>query len=247
MKSTTVNTAHRPWLFPLLLSLIIAAGIGAAGFSSAYTAESLGGESVAVGIVFDTSGSMRDPVNDAQGNRVAKHVIARRALLDVVKRLESFATAGGPAPRSVEAGLVVFQNGRPHEAIRFGKFDPDEFERWAEEFDRPDGATPLGNSIDRATKRVLASNPSRKHVLIVTDGVNTAGPKPEFLIPKLQKQAQDAEQIVGFHFVAFDIGAKVFKPVRDLGATVVEAADEVELGAQLNYIVERKILLEDEE
>ena len=49
------------------------------------------------------------------------------------------------------------------------------------------------------------------------------------------------------HFVAFDVDAKVFDPVKKLGATVVGAADEKQLNTQLEYILQRKILLEEEE
>jgi predicted small lipoprotein YifL len=41
--------------------------------------------------------------------------------------------------------------------------------------------------------------------------------------------------------------AKLFEPLRNLGVTVVEAADERTLDDQLGFIFERKILLEDED
>jgi hypothetical protein len=47
--------------------------------------------------------------------------------------------------------------------------------------------------------------------------------------------------------VAFDVAAKVFDPVKKLGATVVGASDEKQLNTQLEYILQRKILLEEEE
>ena len=49
------------------------------------------------------------------------------------------------------------------------------------------------------------------------------------------------------HFVAFDVDAKVFEGVKKLGATVVEASNENQLNTQLEFILEKKILLEDEE
>ena len=49
------------------------------------------------------------------------------------------------------------------------------------------------------------------------------------------------------HFVAFDVDAKQFEAVKKLGATVVGAADENQLGSQLQFILQEKILLEDEE
>jgi hypothetical protein len=47
--------------------------------------------------------------------------------------------------------------------------------------------------------------------------------------------------------VAFDVNAKVFDSVKKLGATVVGAADEKQLNSQLDFILQHKILLEEEE
>jgi hypothetical protein len=47
--------------------------------------------------------------------------------------------------------------------------------------------------------------------------------------------------------VAFDVDAKLFNPLKKLGATVVGAADETQLNTQLSFILEKKILLEEEE
>jgi hypothetical protein len=94
---------------------------------------------------------------------------------------------------------------------------------------------------------VLGSNLTRKHVLVVTDGMNTAGPDPASVLPGLKKDAARKGASLGVHFVAFDVAAKVFDPVKKLGATVVGAADAPQLNAQLEFILEKKILLEDEE
>ena len=43
------------------------------------------------------------------------------------------------------------------------------------------------------------------------------------------------------------MNANVFSGVKKQGATVVGAADEAQLNAQLEFILQRKILLEEEE
>jgi hypothetical protein len=43
------------------------------------------------------------------------------------------------------------------------------------------------------------------------------------------------------------VAAKQFDSVKKLGATVVGAADEKQLNTQLEFILQRKILLEEEE
>src|SRR6266496_1398993 len=49
-------------------------------------------EGVALAIVYDTSGSMKDPVQDQSGGIAPKYVIANRALLKVAKQIQAFAT-----------------------------------------------------------------------------------------------------------------------------------------------------------
>ena len=94
---------------------------------------------------------------------------------------------------------------------------------------------------------MLASRLTHKHVLVLTDGVNTAGPEPAGELSRLKDTASRSGKTLSAHFVAFDIDADRFKALRALGATVVGAADARQLGQQFDYILERKILLEEEE
>src|SRR5260370_1342476 len=80
---------------------------------------------------------------------------------------------------------------------------------------------------------VLDSQLPHKHVLVITDGINTAGPSPASVLPKLKHQAQDKLTSLSVHFVAFDVDAKVFDTVKRQGATVVGAANENQLNTQL--------------
>ena len=78
--------------------------------------------------------------------------------------------------------------------------------------------------------------------------MNTAGPTPGRGPAEAQAAgASRSRQALSVHFVAFDVDAKVFAPVKKLGATVVGAADEKQLNTQLEFILQRKILLEEEE
>ena len=205
-------------------------------------------EGIALAIVYDTSGSMRESVPSGDGKSAPKYVIANKALTAIVNRVGQFATNGpGNAPRKIEAGLWIFHNEGATEAVKFGAFDAAALKGWIRQFSQPTGSTPLGNSIRVASKAVLDSNLSHKHVVVITDGMNTSGPKPERVIPGIQTAAKAKSGEISFHFVAFDVDAKVFEPVKNLGATVVGAANEQQLNKQLEFIFEKKILLEDEE
>jgi hypothetical protein len=207
-----------------------------------------GEDGVAVAIVYDTSGSMHDPVRDISGKSVPKYVIANRALVAIAQQLERYATnSAGGAPRRIDAGLFVFAGDNAREAVKFGPLDRDALERFARTFSSPTGNTPLGNSVKKASEAVLKSPLPRKHVLLITDGMNTSGPAPDVVLGKMREHSKEQFDQVSVHFVAFDVDAQLFAGVKKLGATVVGAADEKQLNSQLEFIMQRKILLEEEE
>jgi hypothetical protein len=205
-------------------------------------------EGIALAIVYDTSGSMKDSVPAQGGKYAPKYVIANKALGKIIDQISHFATNGpSGTTRKIETGLFVFRDVGASEAVKFGPFDPEGLRSWVTRFTAPQGATPLGNSIATAWKKVERSGLSHKHVVVLTDGMNTSGPKPEEVLPRLKAEAKQRNVDVSLHFLAFDVDAKVFAPVKKLGATIVGASNEEQLNAQLGFIFEKKILLEDEE
>jgi hypothetical protein len=226
---------RRSSVVPLLLALFVPLSLSAQD------------EGLALAIIYDTSGSMKDNVRDAAGKETPKHVIARRALDSVLKRLRAFAANGPGAPRRMEVGLYGFSSDGARELVRFGPFNPADGESWTRRLPPPNGGTPLGNSLETASRAVLGSRLPRKHVLVITDGMNTVGRDPADVLPRLKQDAARSGAGLSVHFVAFDVKAKVFDRVKKAGATVVEASDEAELNSQLTFILEKKILLEDEE
>lgn len=202
---------------------------------------------VAIAIVYDTSGSMGETVPDANKQQKQKYIIANRALIALVDKIDAYAKNKGGEPRNVQAGLFTFKGTTAEPVIEMAPFNAEPFKDWASRFKSPSGSTPLGNALKVAGEAVLKSPLSRKHVLIVTDGMNTAGPDPARTLPELKKTAAAKGSAVSTHFVAFDVDAKVFAGVKKLGSTVVSASDETQLNSQLDFILKEKILLEDEE
>lgn len=202
-------------------------------------------EGVAIAIVLDTSGSMRDSVRDGRGARSPKYIIGNRALKSVVQKIEQFATN---APnRAVEAGLFTFSGQGAEEVVKFGTFDAAAMRSWLAKYSGPQSGTPLGRALEAASAAVLKSGLPQKHVLVITDGQNTVGPDPAQVLPRLTKQAERNGTILFTHFIAFDIAAGVFAPLKRHGATVVAAADEKQLNQQLDFVLEEKILLEKDD
>ncbi len=205
-------------------------------------------DGLALAIVYDTSGSMQEPVRSSSGHLSPKYVIANHALLAIAAQIQHFATntADGP-PRTVYAGLFTFDGDHAKSVVDFGPFDGAAIEKWATNFSHPNGGTPLGNALRTASRAVLDCPLPHKHVLIITDGINTLGPAPAAVMPALQREATRKQMDLAVHFVAFDVSAQVFDGVKRLGATVVAAADETQLDSQLDFILQNQILLEKPE
>src|SRR5260370_23100227 len=72
------------------LAVLTALAVGELLAPSGLMAAEEGG--VAVAIVYDTSGSMREPVRDSNGKPTPKYVIANRALVSIANPIPTFAT-----------------------------------------------------------------------------------------------------------------------------------------------------------
>src|SRR5436309_2236074 len=87
-----------------VLLLAIGMAIGAGAFHAVAADE----DGLALAIVYDTSGSMRDVVPSRSGP-APKYIIANRALTSIVNQIQAFATNGAPGTaRKIEAGLFTF-------------------------------------------------------------------------------------------------------------------------------------------
>lgn len=224
-----ISPANFPaWIAALLVST-----------SATFAADS----DLAVAIVYDTSGSMKDAVIGRGGVREPKYVIANRALAAIVDKLEKVDAAG---PRKVQCGLFTFREKGGQETVKLGPLNAPALRSWLASFSKPNGGTPIGNAVADATNALWKIRADSRHVLVITDGENTVGAAPDAVLPKLQDQCLKNGLVVHFHFLAFDVDAKVFGGIKQFGATLVGASDEAQLNQKLNFILEEKILLEKE-
>lgn len=207
--------------------------------SAAFAADS----DLAVAIVYDTSGSMKGNVAGRGGAPEPKYVIANRALAAIVDKLEKVNADG---PRKVQCGLFTFRDKGGKETVKLGPLDAPALRNWLTAFSKPDGGTPIGGAVTDATNALWKIRADSRHVLVITDGENTVGAAPDAVLPKLQDQCLKNGLVVHFHFLAFDVDAKVFGGIKQFGATLVGASDETQLNQKLNFILEEKILLEKE-
>lgn len=202
-------------------------------------------DGVALGILYDTSGSMKDPVPNSSGSTSPKYIIANHALLSIVNQIQTFSTntAAGKPPQ-IDVGLFTFRGQGASPVVELGRFDAEAIRTWAQKFRTPEGGTPLGNALNTVAQAVLDSPQPRKHIIVITDGMNTIGPDPAEMLPGINQKAEGKQTALSVHFIAFDVAAKVFDGVKKGGATVAAAADEKQLNSQLDFILQNQILLE---
>jgi Mg-chelatase subunit ChlD len=201
------------------------------------------GEGVAAAIVIDVSGSMDDRVTDAEGRRARKIDVARRAARDLVAQFAAY--AGEHPGETVSLGVFEFsrRNNRPdcRPIIPMGPPDLAQADAALARLD-PEGGTPIGSAMITAKRALDATGLSRRHLLLVSDGENTDGYKPEDVAAAIAKRPESEKPSI--YFVAFDIEARRFNGVRDAGGLVLSASNAKELNETLDTLIRGKILVE---
>jgi hypothetical protein len=246
LKTAPINRSMPRHLRPLLLRFALRAlalpWCLALPVSAAEKAAALPADAIALAVVFDTSGSMAQPIPTKPGSPPsAKILVARRAFDAVIERLNTFAAA--PNAKPLYVGLYVFQGNHGRTALPLARFDAAKL-RAAIAGLEPGGATPLGATMLRAGRDLLAARAASRHMLVLTDGENTAGPKPEKALAQLLESGTRQQVSLFTHVIALDIKPAVFATLQKNGATLIGAADEVQLNAQFDFILEEKILIE---
>ena len=204
-------------------------------------------DGIGVVILCDVSGSMSEDVSDGDGHQARKCAIASAALQSVVERLADFVACPSNRMKNISAELLAFGDSSVTTVIPMRQFNRKAFLNAIRGLPSPSGGTPIGRAMEKATKDLFDSGLTRKHVIVITDGDNTAGPAQGKVLPQIQADASKMGTSVAFHFVAFDTDARDFDQVKKLGATVESASNGAQLKERLGYILEYKILLENEE
>lgn len=200
-------------------------------------------EGLAAAILIDVSGSMDESVRGLDGSNQKKIAIAQRAALDLVAQFASY--AADHQDEHVQLGVYEFSRRRGDPDCRpvLPMGSPDR-ERAAAAIAalEADGGTPIGQAMITAKLALDETGLTRRHLLVVTDGENTDGPKPERVAEAINKRPETERPAL--YFVAFDVDANRFSPVRDAGGLVLSAADARELNNTLDSLLRGKILVE---
>ena len=200
-------------------------------------------EGIAAAILLDTSGSMKDPI-EAAGKQAAKLQIAQKALLNVLGQFSNFARKH--PEKKILVGIYDFSTRRNQpscrQVVRLGPPDVKSAESAINGM-MPSGNTPIGDAMITAKKDLDATGINRRHILVITDGENNIGYLPGDVAKVIVQEPEPLRAAI--YFIAFDIGAELFEPVRQAGGLVLAADSEKQLTGTLDYILTGKILVEE--
>jgi Mg-chelatase subunit ChlD len=200
-----------------------------------YQAEVEEGLGAAVAILIDTSGSMRD---EAPGDSRPKHVVAREALEAMLDGTDAFLAKHPDFP--VKIGIYTFSSG-VWNVLPIQRYDREAIRAALARQPRPGGGTAIGEAMRAARPDLYRAGVFRKYLLVVTDGENTSGRRPDVVARDIFRKSEGGVRI---YFVAFDTSPQKFAFLKDAGGDVIAAGSAPELRTALDGIYEGKILAE---
>ena len=207
----------------------------AADQPATYQAEVEEGLGAAVAILVDTSGSMRET---APGDSRPKYVVAQEALENMLDATDAFIARRPDFP--IKIGVYSFSSGvRTLRAIQ--PYDRAGIKAALANLPRPGGGTAIGEAMREARPDLYRAGVFRKYLLVVTDGENTSGRRPDKVAEEIYRKSQGGVQI---YFVAFDTSPEKFAFLKDVGGDVIGAGTGPDLRSALDGIYKGKILAE---
>jgi nitric oxide reductase activation protein len=200
-----------------------------------YQAEVEEGLGVAVAILVDTSGSMRDRV---AGDPRRKSEAAQDALAAMLDATDAFIARRPDFP--VKIGIYSFSSSvRRLRAIL--PYDRAALRSVIAGIPGPGGGTAIGDAMREARPDLYRAGVFRKYLLVVTDGENTNGARPEDVVRDIWEKSQGGVQTF---FVAFDTSPEKFAFLKQAGGDVIGAGTGADLRTALDAIYQGKILAE---
>lgn len=207
----------------------------ASASTTKYVPEVEEGLGASVAILIDNSGSMEER---AKGDRRRKYVVAREAIEAMLASTDSFVARQPDFP--INVGLYRFSS-RVRVMVPVSRYNRAALMAALDSMPEPDGATAIGDAMEKAREDLYRAGTFRKYILVVTDGENTEGTSPKRVAREI---AQRSEGAVRMYFVAFDVDAERFEFVREVRGEVVGASNGDALRARLDEIYRGKILSE---
>jgi Mg-chelatase subunit ChlD len=212
-----------------------AAAAREAAAEAPYQAEVEEGLGAAVAILIDTSGSMKERV---QGDSRRKSEVAQDALEAMLDATDAFIARRPDFP--IKIGIYSFSSSvRTLRPIQ--PYDRAAIRDVLAHLPGPGGGTAIGDAMREARPDLYRAGVFRKYLLVVTDGENTNGRRPDDVAREIWGKSQGGVQT---YFVAFDTSPEKFSFLKDAGGDVIGAGTGAELRTALDGIYQGKILAE---
>jgi Mg-chelatase subunit ChlD len=197
-------------------------------------------DGIAIVLLVDASGSMTDVVKEPSGMQSAKIDIAKRTAKRVLENINAFRTKNPDA--DIQMAIYQFNNNSIVPLIPMNSAASSGAEEAIDDL-TAEGNTPIGNAIAVAKRTINDSEMKSGNIIIISDGENTSGPEPEEAMRAMSLLPYEDRAHV--YLVAFDMNASVFDNVKKEGAMVSEAQNDTELQQTMDYILYKKILVEE--
>jgi len=197
-------------------------------------------EGIALVLLVDASGSMDDFVRDPGGDSQKKIDVAKRAAKRVIANIREFQNKN--PKKKIKVAVYNFHANSVTPLLPMTDALPAGTETLVENLSAF-GNTPLGEAIASAKEAINKSHMKSGNIIVISDGENTEGPTPDEAM-RAMSQLPYAERARVF-LIAFDVQAKLFDTVKEEGALVLEAQNNSELQQTMDYILYKKILVEE--
>jgi Mg-chelatase subunit ChlD len=143
----------------------------------------------------------------------------------------------------VKVGLIAF-SGKAEIIVPMRAFDRAALEAAVDRV-QIGNATAIGDAMVLGSQELLKAGVENKALIVLTDGENNRGVRPELVVQALRKNWNKAGVLtddVKVFLLAYDIEARIFEGVKQAGATVVESKDNAALQRILRETVEEVLL-----
>jgi VWA domain-containing protein len=200
-----------------------------------YQSEVEEGIGAAVAILVDTSGSMREA---APGDTRPKYVVAQEALEAMLAATDAFIARRPDFP--IKIGIYSFSSG-VRQLQPIAPYNRSAVRAALASLPRPGGGTAIGEAMREARPELYRSGVFRKYLIVVTDGDNTSGRRPDDVAREIWRKSEGAVRV---YFVAFDTSPEKFAFLKDAGGEAIGAGSGPELRQALDGIYQGKILAE---
>jgi Mg-chelatase subunit ChlD len=199
-------------------------------------------------VAIDVSGSMDDYPKNAGDNK-EKYKIASESLTEIVNFIHDFYKKNIKNENmKLKFGLIKF-NEKPSVLFDMKEMSEENFKEIinitsdTDNFS-PGGNTAIGRTLAEGAEIIAQSGTIFKSFIVITDGENTRGDKPELVLKALvenknNKNTKDIPVLTNnilVSFVGFDIDSNVFSNLGNIGSRITSASNKEELNTSLKNL-----------